>query len=422
MRDNGSTVCTLRRGLARGHEFTGRRLELSMLNGSVVSAPEVSVRVKTPYYSGWITAAALEKPLYDLVIGNIAGAKNGPCCDAATQTPGALLTTAESGLEAASPACEEAVTAAVVTRAAAKRRENVRPLTVTSLGDLTNSEEVRSEVEQDPSLQSVRARAMDGRVIQLNSCVSSFVKERGLIYRRLTQESGERRKQLVVPAKYRPSVLKLAHNTALGGHLGKQKTLTRVQAHFYWPGMGQEVTRYVRSCDICQRTVDKGRIKPAPLQPLPVIDSAFERVAVDIVGPIEPRASDGSRYILTLVDFATRWPEAIPLRNIETTTVAEALVSVFCRVGVPKQILSDRGTQFTSHMMQEVLRLLACQGLQTTPYHPMANGLCERFNGTLKKMLKRMAAEQPRDWPRCIAPLLFAYREAPAEFNQILTV
>ena len=406
MRDSGSTVCTLQRGLAREHEFTGRRLELSMLNGSVVSAPEVKVRVKTPYYSGWITAAALERPLYDLVIGNIAGAKNGPCRDAATQTPGALL------------AGGAAVTAAAVTRAAAKRRENVRPLTVTSLGDLINSEEVRNEVEQDPSLQNVRAKARDGRVLKLNSCVSSFVKQRGLIYRRLTQESGERRKQLVVPAKYRPSVLKLAHNTALGGHLGKLKTLTRVQAHFYWPGMGQEVTRYVRSCDICQRTVDKGRIKPAPLQPLPVIDSAFERVAVDIVGPIEPRANDGSRYILTLVDFATRWPEAIPLRNIETTTVAEALVSVFCRVGVPKQILSDRGTQFTSHMMQEVWRLLACQGLQTTPYHPMANGLCERFNGTLKKMLKRMAAEQPKDWPRYIAPLLFAYREAPQSSTQ----
>ena len=63
MRDSGSTVCTLRRSLARRHEFTGRHLELSMLNSAVVSAPEVSVLVEAPYYSGWITAAALENPL-----------------------------------------------------------------------------------------------------------------------------------------------------------------------------------------------------------------------------------------------------------------------------------------------------------------------------------------------------------------------
>ncbi|ROT71565.1 hypothetical protein C7M84_010115 [Penaeus vannamei] len=89
------------------------------------------------------------------------------------------------------------------------------------------------------------------------------------------------------------------------------------------------------------------------------------------------------------------------------------MVEIFCRIGIPRQVLSDRGTQFTSAMMEEVLRLLSIKGLKTTPYHPMCNGLCERFNGTLKKMLKRMAAEQPKEWPRYLAPLLFAYREVP---------
>lgn len=415
MRDNGATVCTLRHSLARGHEFTGVSRKVHLLNSAVVEAPEVRVRVDTPFYSGWITAVTLEEPLYDLVIGNITGARNGLTRDAVTQTPDAAITAAdtEEGTNSLSPAEDDQVGAAVLTRAAARRKDTVRPLVVQSPGDLANSEEVRKEVESDPLLQGVRRKVLEGSVIKLNSWKASFVKERGLIYRQLIQKSGEQKRQLVVPAKYRQAVLQLAHNTALGGHLGRGKTLTRVLANFYWPGVGQEVARYVRSCDICQKTTDKGRLKPAPLQPLPLIDSPFERVAVDIVGPIEPRASDGSRYILTLVDFATRWPEAVPLRNIETTTVAEALVSIFCRVGIPKQVLSDRGTQFTSAMMEEVWRLLACRGLQTTPYHPMGNGLCERFNGTLKKMLKRMAAEQPKEWPRFISPLLFAYREAP---------
>ena len=194
--------------------------------------------------------------------------------------------------------------------------------------------------------------------------------------------------------------------------MGVKKTLSRIQFHFYWPGMGAEVSRLVRSCDICQKTSDRGRVKPPPLQPLPLISEPFERVAVDLVGPITPRASDGAKYMLTCVDFSTGWPEAVNLRNIEATTVAEALLEIFCRVGLPKQILSDRGSQFTSCMMEELWRLLSIKGLRNTAYHPMCNGLCERFNRTLKRMLKRMAAEQPKEWSRCIAPLLFAYREA----------
>ena len=414
MRDNGSTICTLRHSLARSHEFTGQRKKLWLLDGTPVVAPEVKVKVRTPYYTGWITAVTLETPLYDLVIGNIDGATNSSNKDAVTQTPDAVLTPSHYGEGEPLPRSTDfGVGAAVMTRAAAKRRETVRPLVVESPGDLTNSADVRREVESDDSLQGVRRRLLEGSVVHGQGNSTSFVKQRGLIYRQVVYPSGERKMQLVVPAKYRDAVLRLGHCTTLGGHMGRAKTLARVQAHFYWPGIGQEVARFVRSCDVCQKTVDRGRIKPAPLQPLPIIDSPFERVAVDLVGPIEPRASDGSRYILTMIDFATRWPEAVPLRNIETSTVAEALMGIFCRIGVPKQILSDRGTQFTSAMMDEVLRLIACKGLRTTPYHPMCNGLCERFNQTLKKMLRRMTAEQPKEWPRFIAPLLFAYREAP---------
>ena len=88
-------------------------------------------------------------------------------------------------------------------------------------------------------------------------------------------------------------------------------------------------------------------------------------------------------------------------------------MEIFYRVGTPKQVLPDRGSQFTSTMMEEFLRLLSVREMRTTHYHPMCNGLCERFNGTLKKMLKRMATEQPKEWPQFITPLLFAYREVP---------
>ena len=136
---------------------------------------------------------------------------------------------------------------------------------------------------------------------------------------------------------------------------------------------------------------------------------------MDLVGPISPPSENGQQYILTLVDYATRYPEAIALKRIDTPTVGEALVDMFSRLGIPEEILSDLGTQFVSECMEEVNRLLSIRHLTTIPYHPMCNGLVEHFNGTLKAMLKKLCAEQPRHWYRFINAVFFAYREVPQE-------
>ena len=110
--------------------------------------------------------------------------------------------------------------------------------------------------------------------------------------------------------------------------------------------------------------------------------------------------------------------EAVSLKNIDTETVAEALLDLYSQVGIPEEVLSDLGTQFVSECMQEVSRLLSIRRLTTTPYHPICNGLTEKFNGTLKKMLRRLCIEQPRQWYRFINPLLFAYREVPQAYTE----
>ena len=118
---------------------------------------------------------------------------------------------------------------------------------------------------------------------------------------------------------------------------------------------------------------------------------------------------------MTHVDYATRYPEAVALKRIDMETVAEALVDIYSRLGVPEEILSDQGTQFISDFMKEVCRLLGVTQSTTTPYHPMRNGLVEKFNGTLKKMLNRLCNEKPKQWHRYINALLFAYREVPQD-------
>ena len=176
-------------------------------------------------------------------------------------------------------------------------------------------------------------------------------------------------------------------------------------SNFFWPGIGGDVKRYCRSCDICQRTTPKGKTMRVPLGKLPVIDTPFKRVSFDLVGPIFPASQRGYRYILTAVDHASRYPEAVPLKNIDTETAAEAMVDMFSRVGVPQEVLHDLGTQFVSEVMREVSRLLSIKQLTSTPYHPICNGLVERFNGTMKQILKRLCAEEPRDWDRYINAL-----------------
>ena len=184
--------------------------------------------------------------------------------------------------------------------------------------------------------------------------------------------------------------------------------------HFYWPGIFPDVAKFCRSCKNCQKCVPKGRIPRAPLIPILPMEEPFKRVAMDIVGPLN-RSGRGHKFILVLCDYSTKYPEAVPLKTIDSETVANAMIDVFSRLGIPHEILTDQGSNFMSSIMCQLCKLLGIKKINTTPYHPQANGLVENFNGTLKKMLKCYAQEEPTDWDKHIPYVLFAYRESPHE-------
>ena len=251
----------------------------------------------------------MKNPLYDVIIGNIPGAT-----DPTTSHPAS----------------------AVQTRRQVKATKGQSPL-VTPLYDL-GSEDIASIQEEDSTLQRAMTAAKDKSDQQ-------FQIQRGFLYRVKVSKQGQTNKQLALPAGLRSRVMTLAHAGVMSGHQGVHRTLERVIKSFWWPGMSNDVNLFCHSCDICQRTVSKGRIPKVPLRKMPIIDTPFKRVAVDLVGEIFPASSRGHRYILTVVDYATRYPEAVPLKNISTITVAKALVSIFSRVFIPQEILSDQGTR-----------------------------------------------------------------------------
>jgi len=413
LRDSGCSTVVVKNSLVSKHQMSDVNENCVMLDGTVRCFPVAQIQVDTPYFVGSVKALCLENPLYELVLGNVPGVR-----DPHNPDPHWGPHSVKSMLDTKSQNCDQSV-AAVETRAQQiKRQKPFKPL---KIPESTGLSATRSEIENAQKTDSTLVKLWDladkGQLkVTGTGNESRYLVKDNLLHREYKSpncEHGKPVEQLVVPQKFRKQVLELAHDSPMAGHMRVKKTLDRAQAHFYWPGI--VMCKDTVSCDICQRTVTKGSVGRVLLGQMPLIDTPFRRVAVDLVGPIDPITENGNIYILTLVDYATRYPEAVALPRIETERVAEALVEIFSRMGVPQEILSDRGSQFTSEMMKEVGRLLSMRQLTTTPYHPMCNGLVEKFNGTLKKMLRKMCVEKPKDWDRYLPALLYAYREVPQE-------
>uniref|UniRef100_A0A8C5MDW1 Gypsy retrotransposon integrase-like protein 1 n=1 Tax=Leptobrachium leishanense TaxID=445787 RepID=A0A8C5MDW1_9ANUR len=268
---------------------------------------------------------------------------------------------------------------------------------------------LRHQTQTDPTLERYRDRAGQGPG---DGRDDSIEWEDGLLNRYTNRGDAQKprapHKQLIVPQAPRKELLRLAHDIPLAGHLGMAKTRHRLTRAFFWPRLSEDVREYCRTCPTCQKTGKTGDHPKAPLHPMPIIQEPFSRVAVDIIGPLPRPSATGKRYILTVVDYATRYPEAVALSNIQADTVADGLLQVFSRVGFPQEILSDQGSQFTAELTQQLWRLCGVKALHSAPYHPQTNRLCERFNGTLKQLIRAYTQER-KDLPH----LLFAYREVP---------
>ena len=144
--------------------------------------------------------------------------------------------------------------------------------------------------------------------------------------------------QIVIPLLYCKEIISMAHDTPMFGHLGINKTYHKILTHFYWPSLKKDVFQYCRICHKCQMVGKPNRnIPKVHLQYISAFEESFSRIIVGYVGPL-PKTKSGNQYLLTIMCASTRFPEAIPLRNIKSKSVVKVLVKFFTLVGLPKVV------------------------------------------------------------------------------------
>ena len=187
----------------------------------------------------------------------------------------------------------------------------------------------------------------------------------------------------IIPASWTKRIFEAIHGLS---QLGIKSTQRAISSRFVWRGLKRDVRRWCQECHACQASKIQRHVH-APLTKRPPPDRRFGSIHVDIVGHLP--ASEGITYLFTVVDRFMRWPEAIPIEDSSAESCVRALIRHWiARFGVPDELSSDRGPQFTSHLWAILNKLLGISASTTTAYHPQANGMVERFHRHLKTSLK----------------------------------
>ena len=216
--------------------------------------------------------------------------------------------------------------------------------------------------------------------------------------------------QLILPEIYRDIALAGLHDEA--GHQGRDRTMSLVKSRFYWPGIDADIEKKVKNCARCIRR--KTQTKNSAN--LVLVESTYpmDLVCMDFLS-LEMSAG-GYENILVITDHFTRFAQALPSKNQTAKTTARLLFDIFiCHYGFPARLHSDQGRNFESQVIKELCSIANIEKSRTTPYHPMGNGMQERFNQILLNMLGTLEDNQKSDWKSYVPSLVHAYNSTRHE-------
>ncbi|MCO5556648.1 hypothetical protein L7F22_010199 [Adiantum nelumboides] len=205
--------------------------------------------------------------------------------------------------------------------------------------------------------------------------------------------------------------LEETHEGSRGGHFASKITLHKIlQEGYVWPSIQRDVHHWCKSCKECQSMAS--RVLRSEIRGTILAYDVFEKWGIDAIGPL-PITARGKCYILTAVDYLSRWVEAKSVKQIISKDVAKFVYEdICCKFGMPLELLSDKGPGFRGELVDYLCEKLHVRHRFTTPYYPQCNGMNERFNGELIRMLTKMTQSNVKTWDLELLSALWAYRTA----------
>ena len=262
-----------------------------------------------------------------------------------------------------------------------------------------DADKLRRATQTDPVLSKVRQYMLSG----WPDAICPELKPYATRHYELTVEAGCLLwgMRVVVPESCRKGVLGELHISHPG--MVKMKSLARV--HVWWPGIDKSIEQMVRECEACQSV--RNNPSTTLLHPWSWPDGPWKRVHLDFAGPFQ-----GSMFMV-IVDAHSKWLEVVPVSTTTTEKTMEVLRSMFARYGIPQQLVTDNGPQFTATEFDRFMKGNGIKHIKTSPYHPASNGEAERFVQTFKHSLKA-SKNDPGSLTMRLARFLLVHRNTPS--------
>ena len=446
-RDTGANVCILREGSVPLEYLTplNRTIDLSGFYGGSNVSPVYKIKVESSVVKGEIVVAMAPSSCNfprncSLIVGEDYGEPYGLLQGVVNPVITRQQQRAQEAVQVMSPPVpvtdihenEPTIISEKIDRVVNQDIDNEdlnEPFRLLFENEVASEENVSEAIEREVTTTRLsQLQRQDATLSQVFEELVSLnesqhkqgycINENGLLVRaigdRLKGDQADKVIQIIVPYNLRSKILKLSHAIPASGHLGVNKTVKRICKYFNWPGLRKDVKMYCLSCDTCQRVRKCGKPVRVPMQLMPVIEKPFSRVSCDVIGPLNI-TKNGNKFILTVVDHATRWAEAYCLADHKAATISKCMCDFVSRFGIPDEILHDLGADFTSELFSVFLNYFGINQLRCSVAHPQTNTAVERFNGTLKNMLTAFVHDIKSDWDEGINYVLFAYRELPNE-------
>lgn len=259
------------------------------------------------------------------------------------------------------------------------------------------SSQIKQWTEKDPLLSKVKDLVLRGGCHTDVEVVTPYHK----YWSELSVHAGclLRGNRVVIPPQGRANVMELLHE----GHPGNSRMKSLARSYVWWPGIDRDLEDKVKSCDLCQKI----RHSPAtaPLHPWEFPKQPWERLHADFAGPFL------GKMFLIVVDSYSKWLEVVPLSSATSSLTIDSLRSIFATHGLPKEFVTDNGTQFSSTEFKEFMTSNGVRQIFSPPYHPSSNGLAERAVQSFKDGMKKFSTSEPLE--KRISKFLFLYRLTP---------